>query len=294
MKEVFQISSNELELHFSDNISVFDQVIPDEIPRKGESLCKTAAYWFEKTEELGFNTHFIEMSEEDKMKVESVDLIDNYDEIDQETTGYRVPLEFVSRYYVAGSLYERLQEGEIDHEELGFTEQPEYGEHLPEPLLEVITKLEDNSRIVDRDEALSLSGLTEKEFDRIKEIVFEIDNMIKNTSEDNGLIQVDSKKEFAMTDEREPMVIDSFGTIDEDRFWDREDYEEGNFIQKNKEFIRQYYKEIGYYDELMKSSEDGEKEPPIPSLPNEMIEKASKIYIDLMFKLTNGTYGDSI
>ena len=47
VKEVYELAANnELEFMFTDNISVFDKVIPTSIPKKGESLCKTSTYWF--------------------------------------------------------------------------------------------------------------------------------------------------------------------------------------------------------------------------------------------------------
>ncbi|MBS3790037.1 MAG: phosphoribosylaminoimidazolesuccinocarboxamide synthase [Candidatus Thermoplasmatota archaeon] len=292
VKEVYEIGPDELEFHFTDNISVFDKVVPNEIPRKGETLCKTSTYWFEKTEELGFDTHFIEMTKDDKMKVESVEVIEDYDKIGKETTNYLIPLEFIARYFVAGSLHDRIEKGKIDYEKLGFDEKPSYGDRLPEPHFEVTTKLEDYDRKLDREEALSIAGLTEDEFGRIKKMVFEIDEVIEDNVEKNGLLHVDGKKEFAMNGDRELMVIDTFGTADEDRFWEKDEYERGNFVEKSKEFVRQYYREFGYHDELMEAREKDKKEPPIPSLPEEMIEKTSELYLDLMSRLTDGTYGD--
>ncbi|MFW5952796.1 MAG: phosphoribosylaminoimidazolesuccinocarboxamide synthase [Candidatus Natronoplasma sp.] len=292
VKEVYEIGSNELEFHFTDNISVFDKVVPDEIPRKGETLCKTSTYWFEKSEELGFNTHFIEMTEEDKMKVKKVDVIEDYDKIDEETTNYLIPMEFIARYFVAGSLYDRIEREEIDYERLGFYEKPDYGDSLPEPHFEVKTKLEEYNRKLDKKEALSIAGLNEKEFEQIKKMVFDIDEVIEENVEKNGLLHVDGKKEFAMTEDRELMVVDTFATADKDRFWERDEYERGNFVEKSKEFVRQYYKETGYHEKLMKARQKGRKEPPIPPLPEDMVEKTSELYLKLMFRLTDGTYGD--
>ena len=292
VKEVYEIGPDELEFHFTDNISVFDKVVPDEIPRKGETLCKTSTYWFEKSEELGFNTHFIEMTEKDKMKVERVDVIEDYDKIGEETANYLIPLEFIARYFVAGSLYDRIERGEIDHEMLGFDERPDYGDRLPEPHFEVTTKLEEFDRKLDKNEALSIAGLTEKEFKQIKKMVFDIDEIIEENVEKNGMLHVDGKKEFAMTEDRELMVVDTFGTADEDRFWEKDEYEKGNFVEKSKEFVRQYYKERGYHERLMRARDKGKKEPPIPSLPEDMVEKTSELYLKLMYRLTDGTYGD--
>jgi len=292
VKEVYEIGPDELEFHFTDNISVFDKVVPDEIPRKGETLCKTSTYWFERSEELGFNTHFIEMTEEDKIKVERVEVIEDYDRIDEETTNYLIPLEFIARYFVAGSLNDRIESGEIDHERLGFDEKPDYGDRLPEPHFEVTTKLEEFDRKLDKKEALSIAGLSEKEFKQIKEMVFDIDEVIEENVEKNGLLHVDGKKEFAMNEDRELMVVDTFGTADEDRFWEKDEYEKGNFVEKSKEFVRQYYRDEGYHEKLMKAREKDRKEPPIPPLPDEMVEKTSELYLKLMSRLTDGTYGD--
>jgi len=287
VKEVYQVDENKLRFFFTNNISVFDKVIPNDIPRKGETLCKTSSYWFEKSEELGVNTHFIDMLEDQVMEVKKVDVIEDYEKIDGDTTNYLIPLEFIARYYVAGSLHDRIKEGKIDYEELGFDEKPEYGQKLPEPYFEVTTKLEDIDRNISKEEALEISGLTENEYQEIKDAVFDIDELIKDNIEENDLLHVDGKKEFAMDDNREIMLVDTFGTADEDRFWEKDEYEKGNFIQKSKEFVRQYYRETGYHEKLMKARENNEEEPPIPPLPDDIVEETSELYVNIMSRLTN-------
>ena len=42
-----------LEFRFTNQISVFDQIIPSLIPRKGESLNRTTAHWFNLIEDEG-------------------------------------------------------------------------------------------------------------------------------------------------------------------------------------------------------------------------------------------------
>ena len=46
VKEVYAVDDKTLEFVFTDNISVFDKIIPSQIPRKGECLCRTATHWF--------------------------------------------------------------------------------------------------------------------------------------------------------------------------------------------------------------------------------------------------------
>ena len=52
------------------------------------------------------------------------------------------------------------------------------------------------------------------------------------------LIHVDGKKEFALGPGRVPVLVDSFGTLDEDRWWASDDYENGNIVSLSKEFVR--------------------------------------------------------
>lgn len=291
VKEVYEIEDERLEFFFTDNISVFDKVIPNDIPRKGETLCKTSTYWFNRIEqELDIKTHFLEMKDDNSMVVNRVNVISDYEELDENTTNYLIPLEFICRYFVAGSLHDRIKRGDIDYKKFGFEEEPEYGERLPEPLFEVTTKLEEYDRKLTKKEALDISGINEEEYEEIKEAVLNIDQMIEDTVEDNGLLHVDGKKEFAMDRDRNIMLVDTFGTADEDRFWEKDEYEKGNFVQRSKEFVRQYYRETSYHEELMEARRNNEEEPPIPELPDEMVDKTSELYISMMNRLTDGKY----
>ena len=45
VKEVYKVDDDTLEFAYTDNISVFDKIIPSKVPHKGETLCRTAKYW---------------------------------------------------------------------------------------------------------------------------------------------------------------------------------------------------------------------------------------------------------
>lgn len=291
VKEVYELDKEKLQFLFTDNISVFDQIVPNDIPRKGETLCKTSSYWFRKAdEELGMRTHFVDMPEDNKMTVKKVDVISDYEGIDEDTSNYLIPLEFICRYFVAGSLHDRLKNGQIDPGDVGFDKIPEYGKRLPDPLFEVTTKLEDFDKKLDKEEALKISGLTEEEYEEIEQAILDIDKLVEENVEKNGLIHADGKKEFAMDEDRNIMLVDTFGTADEDRFWNLEEYEKGNFVHNSKEFVRQYYRESGYHAELMEARNKGEEEPSIPPLPEEKVKKTSRLYINTMHRLTDGVF----
>jgi len=303
VKDVYAVSEDELEFFFSDRISVFDQIIPSEIPGKGEALNRESAFWFRKTEDLGIKTHFISTPEPNRMRVKRVRVIHDYNKLTGDLTNFQIPLECVLRWYCAGSYYRAIQKGKVDPTEAGFPEgyMPKYGEKLPQPVFEVTTKFEATDRKLDRSEALQISGLTESELDDIKNICIRIDEMIQKEVGKRGLIHVDGKKEFAMDENRNLMVIDTFGTADEDRFWDKEKYENGEIVEFSKEFVRKYYEnevkykcpcsgcencEFSYKELLDKTREEGFPDPAIPALPKDMIERTSSLYKDLFTRIT--------
>jgi len=141
VKEVYEVSEDELEFVFTDQISVFDKVIPTLIPHKGETLCRTSAHWFKLVQGLGVRTHFLRVIDGNRMRVRRVQVIPEYDRITSSTHNFLIPLEVIARYYVAGSFYDRIQTGKIRPESVGFPRghAPKYGEPLPHPFVEVTT-----------------------------------------------------------------------------------------------------------------------------------------------------------
>lgn len=288
VKDVFEIDENELEFVFSDRVSVFDKIIPTDIPNKGETLARTSAYWFEILKQKGIHTHFIKLNGPNKMRVKRVNVISDYSKLNTNTRNYLIPLELITRYFVYGSLWDRIKEGKVTAEQLGFEKGHEVklAEAIPEPFFEVTTKLEKVDRPLTTEEAIKISGITKKEFDQIKELCLKVDNEINSEVEKRGLIHVDGKKEFAFDKDRKLMVIDTFGTADEDRFWDAEEFKKGKYVEKSKEFVRQFYRNSGYHDNLMKARSEHKPEPPIPALPPDMVKQVSEIYIKLFENMT--------
>jgi phosphoribosylaminoimidazole-succinocarboxamide synthase len=288
VKEVYDVGGDELEFMFTDQISVFDKVIPTNVPDKGETLCRTSAHWFEVAKSMGIKTHFEKITGPNLMRVKKVDVIRDYSKLTPKSTNYLIPLEFICRHYVAGSLLDRLKSNEVKPEEVGFEKDhvPVYGEKLPEPFFETTTKLEEFDRKLTIPEAIDMAGLTQEEFQNIKDTVLKLDERIGVEVRKRGLIHVDGKKEFAFDSERNLMLIDTFGTADEDRFWDAEKYKEGKFVEMSKEFVRQHYRSTSYLDQLEEARSKGEGEPDIPPLPEALTPQVSSLYVSLYERLT--------
>lgn len=289
VKEVYAFGASELLFRFTNNISVFDKIIPTQIEKKGEVLCRVSAFWMKECERAGIRTDFKGLHAVDKMLVKKVDVIADYARITPKSTSFLIPLEVVCRHYVAGSMHDRLKRGEVKPESLGLPagKVPEIGTKLPKPFIEFTTKLEKVDRELTEKEALEISKLSPEELAELKRAVLEIDEIIARRAEAAGLIHVDGKKEFAYDEKRRLMVVDTFGTPDEDRWWEAKAFrEKGEMIDLSKEFVRQHYRRTGYHEELMAARREKRPEPPIPALPPEVSREVTALYVRFFERIT--------
>ncbi len=282
-----------IEFRYTVQISVFDQIIPSLIPRKGESLNRASCHWLKLVEEEGVcETHLLEMNAPDRCLARRYDVVREAGAITPEMENVFVPLEVICRHHLAGSGWRRYQKGEVGAEEFGFDAGTviEEGVKLPVPYLEVSTKFEAFDRLLDTEEALQISGLSAEELDAIKDVVLKVDAIIEREATKNGLIHVDGKKEFALGPGRTPVLVDSFGTLDEDRWWDLDAYNRGEIVQLSKEYVRGHYIETGHHKELYDARAEGSEEPPIPALPPSMIDRTATLYASMFERLTGQAF----
>jgi len=232
------------------------------------------------------------MNAPDRVLARRFDVIREPGAISRDQENVFVPLEVICRHYLAGSGWRRYARGDAPAEEFGFEPgtQLQEGVKLPKPYLEVSTKFEKFDRLLDRAEALKISNLTDEEFESILDIVIKVDEIIETEAAKRGLIHVDGKKEFALGEGRVPVLVDSFGTLDEDRWWDAEAYGQGEIVQLSKEFVRGHYLETGHHSELYEARKAGNEEPPIPALPQEIIDQTAMLYADMYERLTGQSF----
>jgi phosphoribosylaminoimidazole-succinocarboxamide synthase len=288
VKEVYAISPTELEFRFTNDISVFDKHIPSEIPHKGETLNRTAAFWFEICRRHNIPNHFLRLSGPTSMRVKRVQVVPQPRTLGPHPKNYLIPLELIVRYYVAGSMWDRVRSGAMAPEALGFPsgKHIQFADRLPEPHFEVTTKLEPTDRLLTFDEALELSAMDRRQLDELKETILRIDEAMQREITPRGLVHVDGKKEFGIDADGALMVVDTFGTADEDRFWDRDAFERGRQVDFSKEFVRQHYRSSGYYDRLTTARKAGTPEPEIPALPPLLVDEVSRLYTTVYQRLT--------
>lgn len=266
--------------HFSDRYSVFDWgEMPDHIAAKGAALCLMGAYCFELLEKKGVKTHYrgligangkaVKIKDvnqptsimevclvnvyKPKTSVEHGKVVHDYSKYTPQLKNCLIPLEIIYRNGLpeGSSVFKRLEQGKITYQDLGLDHYPKPGEQLSKPIFDVSTKLEETDRYLTWAEAQKIAGLTDQELEKIKATLLTVDNAINEMAARAGLRNEDGKIELAFNENRELIVVDVVGTLDECRFT----YEG---IHVSKEIARQFYKKTSWYTDLEVAKHEAE------------------------------------
>lgn len=264
VKDIYNYGNGKLLFEFSNRVSAFDVILPSEIPKKGEVLCRLGEFFFKK---LDVPNHMIEIIKPNKMVVKKLDLI---------------PIECVVRGYLYGSLYERVKNGEV---EPGI--EPVLAGKLPQPLFDPTTKFEKKDRPVTKEEVVNdKKWLTEEEYEWLKNRSIELYEKVSAIADKAGFIAADIKFEFGKDKNNNILLADSVGP-DEFRMWDKTKYEAGKSQEAfDKQLVRDWLIAVGYKDALDKARKGGKELPQPPLLSEDIVKKTSETYIYVFEKLT--------
>ena len=263
VKDIYELDSEELLFVFTDRVSAYDIVLPSNIPRKGEVLCKLAAYWFNY---LKVPHHMVRVEDANRMVVRRLKMI---------------PVECVVRGYLYGSLYERLVKGEVN-----LPVKPINASKLPEPYFDPTTKSDVKDEPVTVDQIVDEGWLDLEEITALKERSVGIYKKMSERADKAGFILSDLKLEFGFDDESNIVLADSIGP-DEFRLWPKENYSPGkNQESYDKQVIRDWLSKVGYKTNLDAARKAGQPTPRPPDLPKDLIDETSKRYVIAYERLT--------
>lgn len=270
-------NNNNLLFVFSDRISAFDVNMNQEVPKKGEILCKFAKFWFDN---LDVENHFIKTIDSNKMLVEHLSMI---------------PIECVVRGYFYGSLVDRYNNNKLnmknsqDFEILSHNFDPVIASKLSEPLFDPTSKSLDHDVPISKNEIISSNILSNNDFVFIKKKSIELYLKMSKTIGVAGFLMADVKFEFGFDRKGAIILGDSLGP-DEYRIWKSEDYKKG-YIQESydKQILRDWLTTIGFKKKVNDYKSVHTKPQP-PQLPSSLINKISKRYIHAYEMIT----GDKI
>lgn len=249
----------------TDRISAFDHILPQGIPYKGIILNQLSLFWFNQTKKIVPN-HIItgDVSKFPEEAKKYKELLRNRSVVIKKAKP--APIECVVRGYLSGSGWKEYKEkNSICGIELpkGLRE----SEKLPEPIFTPATKSQTGHDInITQEQAEKEIG---KELaDKLIDCSLEIYEKCTAQAEKKGIIIADTKLEFGLLGD-EVILIDELLTPDSSRFWPLEGYEPGKPQNSfDKQFVRDYLESINW-----------NKEPPVPDLPENIINKTSQKYI---------------
>jgi phosphoribosylaminoimidazole-succinocarboxamide synthase len=265
VKDVYELEDSKLLFKFSNRVSAYDVKFKDEIPKKGEILCKFAQYWFKK---LGVPNHFVERKSDTEIIVRKLNML---------------PIECVVRGYFYGSLVSRWKDRKISLED---GTQTDLAAKLPRPIFDPTTKSA-HDMPVNMEEAISQKLVTNDEYDWLSEESINIYEKMARIADNAGFILADLKLEFGKLN-NEIILADSIGP-DEFRLWPKDEYKIGETQQAyDKQLLRDWLTENGYQKKF-DDARSGGNEPIAPSIPIDLISKMTQRYVTAYQKLTGDT-----
>jgi phosphoribosylaminoimidazole-succinocarboxamide synthase len=243
----------ELLIVASDRVSAYDVVLPDEIPRKGESLTRLSAYWFTRTNGIVPN-HFLECVDDRSIWA---------------IKAKRIDVEWVVRSRLYGSMWRAYSKGEREFGGVTLPDGLEMAEELPQTILTPTTKSDVGHDLdITKSEAIRQGLLTGDDWRVLEEASFRLYEFYRDEARGRGIILPDFKVEYGRA--RGVLIqIDEPPTHDSARFWVERYFEVGKAQEAHaldKEFLRVFLREYHGFT--------GEGAP--PQLPQMVIQEVSK------------------
>ena len=260
----------------TDRISAFDYVLGSGIPDKGRVLTQLSAFWFARTSDLVPN-HVIETDparypaparDEAAMLAGRSMLVRKTEPL---------VIECVARGYLSGSGWkDYVATGEV----CGIPLPPGLREsdRLPTPLFTPATKaVSGHDQNISETEAAHLVG--SDVLARVKHLTLALYAHGVAHADACGIILADTKFEFGHAPDGTLLLIDEVMTPDSSRYWPADRYAPGGPQPSfDKQYVRDYLESIRW-----------NKQPPVPSLPDEVVARTREKYLDAYQRLTGRT-----
>jgi len=257
----------------TDRISAFDYVLGSGIPDKGRVLSQISAFWFERMRGIVRN-HVISTDPADYPPEarDSAGLLRGRSMLVSRTSP--LPIECVARGYLSGSGWKDYASTGVI---CGHRLQPgmKESDRLPQPIFTPATKAESGHdiNITEEDAAVIVGRRT---LDEVRELTLQLYREGAAHAESCGIIVADTKFEFGRLPDGELILIDEVLTPDSSRFWPRDSYAPGGAQPSfDKQFVRDYLESIRW-----------NKQPPVPTLPDDVVMKTREKYVEAFRRLT--------
>jgi phosphoribosylaminoimidazole-succinocarboxamide synthase len=257
----------------TDRISAFDYVLGSGIPDKGRVLNQLSSFWFARTGNIVPN-HVIATNVDNYPAAvrRFAPQLEGRSMLCRATTP--LPVECVARGYLSGSGWKDYQAtGEICGIALprGLRE----SDRLPQPIFTPATKAE-SGHDENISEAAAAAVVGADLLARLKHLTMALYAHGVAHAESKGIILADTKFEFGVTADGGLLLIDEMMTPDSSRYWPKDSYHPGGPQPSfDKQYVRDYLESIKW-----------NKQPPVPSLPDDVVANTRAKYLDAYRRLT--------
>lgn len=266
---------------YTDHYTVFFYGrMPDQIPGKGEAMCRMAAFNFGMLRELGVPTHFRRFIAPNQIEFDLARLPEpGAVAVTAGDVNYVVPLQVLARNQLpqGSSVHRRLQAGTLAPSDIGLSAIPTVGERLEHPTIEFATMLEEPKRFIEAAQAQQAACLSDDQFQALRETTVAVNEAITSHARDLRLDHSDGNFEYLVSSDGRIVLADSPGTPDGSRFL-------FDGVHCGKQVIRNWYAASGNEPPVQKWIADGipRSQWPTPaSLPAEFIPVMSDLYTAL-------------
>ena len=272
VRDIYDINPEKMLIVTTDRISAFDVIMDETIPYKGQVLNQMAKFWFEKIEDIVPNhlthekiSHFV--TEDEALRIENRAVV-----VKKLTP---IPIEAIVRGYLVGSGWKEYQKDQS----ICDIKLPS-GLKLASQLPETIFTPSNKAAVGTHDENISIPTcvklIGQDLTDQISKISLEIYKVAYEIALEKGIMIADTKFEFGTDSSGKLFIMDEVLTPDSSRFWSKDSYQMDTSPHSfDKQFIRDWLE-----------SQDWNKTPPPPKLPDNIIQKTSQKYLDIFEKLT--------
>jgi phosphoribosylaminoimidazole-succinocarboxamide synthase len=257
----------------TDRISAFDYVLGSGIPDKGKVLTQLSTFWFDYTRDIVPN-HVIETDASrfppalrrhaDQLAGRSM-LVTKTDP---------VPIECVARGYLSGSGWkDYVATGAVCG--VGLPAGLRESDKLPHPIFTPATKAT-SGHDINITEADAAGIIGDALLERLKSLTMALYKAGAEHADRCGILLADTKFEFGLLPDGQVLLIDEVMTPDSSRYWPKDQYDPGRPQPSfDKQFVRDYLEQIRW-----------NKQPPVPSLPDDVVAKTREKYIEAFRRLS--------
>ena len=272
VRDIFDLGDSLL-MVATDRISAFDYVLGSGIPDKGKVLTQLSTFWFEKTTGIVPNHVLATDVQQYPAAIRlHAEILAGRSMLVRKTNP--VPIECVARGYLSGSGWKEYQAtGAVCGVKLpaGLRE----SDRLQEPIFTPATKAT-TGHDINVSEADAARVVGESLVRRLHTLTLDLYRFGAAHAESRGIILADTKFEFGLTDTNEIILIDEVLTPDSSRYWPLDQYAPGGPQPSfDKQYVRDYLEEIRW-----------NKQPPVPSLPEDVVMRTRQKYVEAYRRLT--------